>query len=234
MKTGRAVPRRAVLQRLLSASGLAVLSDAAFAQVIKGPLPPTMPMELGPFYPVSHPNDVDADLTHIKGRKKRAEGDIVYVAGRVLNQAGDPVTGAKIEVWQANRHGRYAHASDDSSAPLDENFQGFAALRTDSQGQFRFKTIRPGSYAISDKERRTPHIHFDVTGKHNRISAQMLFPGEPLNEKDLLYRELRPRLQAESMPVALADTVIAKSVPVTKEMEQGAISLVWDIVLLNG
>src|SRR5205814_9470910 len=31
---------------------------------------------------------------------------------------------------------------------------------------------------------RPPHIHFDVTGKSNRLVTQMYFAGEPLNDKD--------------------------------------------------
>ena len=33
---------------------------------------------------------------------------------------------------------------------------------------------------------RTPHIHFDVTSTDYRLVAQMYFPGERLNEKDIL------------------------------------------------
>ena len=38
-------------------------------------------------------------------------------------------------------HGRYTHPSDPNPAPLDPNFDGFAAQATDAEGRFKFKTI---------------------------------------------------------------------------------------------
>jgi protocatechuate 3,4-dioxygenase beta subunit len=90
---------------------------------------------LGPFYPVK-PFDQNADLTKVPGRPGRAEGEILNVMGRVLNLKGEPVRNAKIEVWQANAHGRYTHPSDTNPAPLDPNFEGSAALTTDSEGRY--------------------------------------------------------------------------------------------------
>src|SRR3982074_636345 len=82
---------------------------------------------LGPFYPVSELPQ-NPDLTRVPGRADRAEGQVLNVMGRVLNLAGEPVRNAKIEVWQANAYGRYAHPSDPNPAPLDPNFAGAAAL----------------------------------------------------------------------------------------------------------
>jgi protocatechuate 3,4-dioxygenase beta subunit len=89
---------------------------------------------LGPFYPVK-PFDQNADLTKVPGRPGRAEGEILNVMGRVLNLKGEPVGNSKVEVWQANAHGRYTHPSDTNPAPLDPNFEGSAALTTDSEGR---------------------------------------------------------------------------------------------------
>jgi protocatechuate 3,4-dioxygenase, beta subunit len=224
--------RREMLEMTLGVGGLAALGGSAFAQEAKRFITPVF--DVGPFYPVQHPKDIDADLTIIEGRKGRAQGDIVYVEGRVLNIKGEPVKDAKIEIWQANKFGRYAHPADTQDAPLDENFQGFAVLKTDSQGRYRFKTIKPGSYPISPTQQRTPHIHFDIMGKDNRLVTQMFFPNEPHNEKDILFLELRSRFETLKRPTGSADVLIAKSLPPTKEIEAGAMSLSWDIVLRNG
>src|SRR5258708_32638846 len=87
-----------------------------------------------------------ADLTRVSGRSGRAEGQMLNVMGRVLNLTGEPVRNAKVEVWQANAHGRYTHPSDPNPAPLDPNFEGAAVLTTDSEGRYRFKTIKPAAY----------------------------------------------------------------------------------------
>jgi len=63
------------------------------------------------------------------------------VSGHVFDRQGQPVGDALVEIWQANKWGRYNHGKDPSNAPLDANFQGWGQLKTDKQGFYRFKTI---------------------------------------------------------------------------------------------
>ena len=186
-------------------------------------LQPTPLQTLGPFYPADRPLDQDADLTVIKGKPGRAKGDLLYVTGRVLDPKGEPVRGARIEIWQCNAAGKYRHGADDNPAPLDPNFEGYAVVTTNADGLYRFKTIKPGAYPIGPAAWRPPHIHVDVTGKQSRLISQMYFPGEPLNEKDSIYRETRRR-----------EALVAKVLPADKNMEPEAKLAVWDIVLNRG
>ncbi len=218
--------RRQMLEMAAGFGGLAMLGGSVFAQQSERFVTPEVGM--GPFYPMLKPLETDADLTAVAGRTGLAAGKIVHVAGRVFDQKGKTVAGAKIEIWQANTHGRYAHPSDPNTAPLDPNFQGYAVLTTDSAGRYHFKTIKPGAYPISPTAQRPPHIHFDVEGKANRLVSQMFFPNEPLNEKDSLFLDLRS--QSEKTAAA----VIAQTLPPTKEIEKDAMLLNWDIVLING
>ncbi len=218
--------RRQILEMAIGFGGLTVFGSSVFAQQAERLVTPEVTM--GPFYPILKPLDKDADLTAIAGKTGRAEGKIVHVTGRVFNQKGKPVAGAKIEIWQANTHGRYAHSSDPNTAPLDPNFQGFAVVTTDREGRYRFKTVKPGAYPISPTAQRPPHIHFDVEGKANRLVSQMFFPDEPLNEKDRLFLNLR------SQSEKTATAVIAQTLAPTKEIEKDAMLLNWDIVLING
>src|ERR1044072_1416932 len=73
---------------------------------------------LGPFYPLNTLGQ-NADLTKVPGRPGRAAGLVLNVVGQVLDLKGDPVRNAKVEIWQANTHGRYTHPSDHNPAPLD-------------------------------------------------------------------------------------------------------------------
>lgn len=216
--------RRGILEMAIGLGGLA-LTGSGLAQEAKRRATPEVTM--GPFYPALKPLDKDADLTVIAGQKGRAAGKIVHVAGRVLNEKGEPVAGAKIEIWQANTHGRYAHPTDPNTAPLDPNFQGYAVLTTDAEGRYRFKTIKPGAYPVSPTAKRPPHIHFNVAGKNDRLVTQMFFPNEPLNEKDGIFLDLRSRL-------GRTDAVIAQSLPPTREIEADALLFAWDIVLHQG
>jgi len=222
MGAHHAITRRQVLGMVVATSGLAMSGQVGpvFAQALK-----RTPGEiLGPFYPVLRSVDRATDLTTVKGKSGRAAGQVIYAMGQVLTVDGQPVKGARVELWQANAHGRYTHPSDTNPAPLDPNFEGFAIQDTDAEGRYRFKTIKPGAYPANSNWMRPPHLHFDVTGKVNRVITQMYFPGEPLNEKDLLLQSIR----------ANKDGLIAAVLPPTRDLEPDSLLVVWNIVLDKG
>jgi protocatechuate 3,4-dioxygenase, beta subunit len=162
-------------------------------------LPTTSPQILGPFYPLGKPTK-GGDLTRVDGRKGVAEGQVIYLGGRVLNRAGAPVRGAKMEIWQANCHGRYTHPNDQHDAPLDPNFDGFCVIHTDNDGYYNLKTVKPGSYPAGPDTRRPSHIHFDVWGKTERLITQMYFAGDPHQENDRWLQSSR-RQETIVMPI---------------------------------
>jgi len=225
----RARSRRRVLQMALALGAVSLTTPlrSAFGQDAQGFNPqgpmPTPDQILGPFYPAQKPADAGSDLTYLKGRAGHARGQVIYVMGRVMSVRGEPAPGVKLEIWQANAAGKYTHPHDLNKAPIDPNFDGYAVVVTDSQGRYRFKTVKPGAYPVTATYVRPPHIHFDVTGKVNRLITQMYFPGEPLNDRD-------PLLQASWDKPAL----IAKVLPPTADEEQDAQLVVWDIVLIQG
>ncbi|WGM32030.1 hypothetical protein [Brevundimonas sp. NIBR11] len=72
----------------------------------------------------------------------------------------------------------------------DEGFQGYGAVRTDAEGRYRFRTLKPPSYTIDAGPggiiTRTPHIHMAVTVDGvRRLTTQMFFSDEPLNAQDV-------------------------------------------------
>lgn len=146
----------------------------------------TPELTLGPFYPLEKPADSDADLTWIKGRRARALGEVIDVQGIVFDSTGTPLPNRLVEVWQANNAGRYAHPNDRNTAPLDPNFQGYAALRSDAAGRFRLTTIKPAGYPDFQGLQRPPHIHFKFDGG----ATQMFFPGEAMNGTDGIFRRI--------------------------------------------
>lgn len=178
--------RRALVGAGLASAGLVV---ATGARAVQGrPLTAESPM--GPFFPMDVPSDSDADLTMVKGHSKRASGQVIEITGRVLDQKGNPISGARLDLWQANAKGRYAHPADPAVMPLDPDFQGFASIVSDATGEWRIVTIKPGSYN-SPIGNRPPHIHFDIRGKTHRNIAQLYFPEDAEgNAKDLLFKAL--------------------------------------------
>ena len=141
-----------------------------------GPAPlvaPTPEQPLGPFYPRVLPADRDSDLVQIRGRAEMAQGTALYLDGRVTDGNGTPVTGALVEIWQCDVHGKYLRPADDSPGARDENFQGYGQARTDASGAYAFRTIRPVAYSG-----RPPHIHFQVSHPRYRKLVTQLYAQE--------------------------------------------------------
>lgn len=221
----RTVTRRELLRLGVVASVAGLWSPHGFLWGgDQAALPATPSTILGPFYPLIKPSDVDSDLTRIAGRRTRAQGQVVHVAGRVLNQRGDPVAAARVELWQANALGRYNHPSDRNPAPLDPGFQGNGVQVTDRDGRFRFTTIKPGPYPVDKVRIRSPHLHFEVTGRTDRRVTQMFFAGEPLNDQDfVLQAAFRNR-----------DRLIAELLPPPPDADPRSRPVRWDIVVPTG
>ena len=146
---------------------------------------------LGPFYPITVEPETSGDLTRHGGGV--AEGTVLYLSGRVTTVAGDPVAGAKVEIWQANSKGRYDHPADENTAPLDPHFIGYGVLRTDADGRYALKTVRPVAYPVAPGVIRPAHVHFMVTSRTERLVTQMYFAGDAYNDGDPFLGSARRR-----------------------------------------
>ncbi len=174
---------------LAASAGMAATATTATALAKLKAVTPANPE--GPFYPKHQQVDKDADLTLIEGHSERAQGNVIRVTGQVLDDQGEPVEGALVDIWQANTHGRYHHEDDPNTAPQDPNFQGWGMVKTDAEGRYSFTTIKPGAYGVDEKWTRPPHIHYKVSRRgYHEITTQMYFAGEELNESDALLRSV--------------------------------------------
>jgi protocatechuate 3,4-dioxygenase beta subunit len=142
-------------------------------------LPSITPSQVeGPFYPESDIEQHDNVLWC--GSNK------ITVFGRVTNTQDTCLRGVQVQLWQADKNGRYNHSKDDHhESPLDTNFKYWGTNTTDDEGYFWFQTLKPKAYNDCG-EWRTPHLHFkflDASEKH-LLTTQMYFPNEPLNQQD--------------------------------------------------
>ena len=152
-------------------------------------------------------------------------GERIVVGGRVVEADGRPVPGALVEVWQANAAGRYRHDGDRHRAPLDPNFSGAGRCVTDSEGRWRFVTVRPGAYPWRNHANawRPAHIHFSVLGRAfvQRLITQMYFPGDPLFAFDPILG---------SVPEGARERLVSR-LDMDLTMPEWALGYRWDIVL---
>jgi protocatechuate 3,4-dioxygenase, beta subunit len=152
-------------------------------------LPHTLSEVTGPLFARDIVDIKACDLT----RQHSGEplGERVILSGRVLDEDGRPAPNTLLEVWQANAAGRYLHKVDQHDAPLDPNFSGTGHAMTDSEGRYRFITIRPGAYPWRNHPNawRPAHMHFSLFGPAfaTRLVTQMYFPGDPLLPFDPVY-----------------------------------------------
>ena len=157
---------------------------------------PTPNETAGPFYPITPQKDQDFDLTQIEGRSQAALGEVVHIKGRVIDTEGNPIEDATVDIWQANAAGRYNHPHDTNPAPVDPSFQGWAIVQSGKNGEFKFKTIVPGPYPVSEDWTRPPHIHFKVSkAGYDEVVTQMYFPDHELNLLDNLLQRKTPAEQ---------------------------------------
>lgn len=209
-------------RRTIIKAGVGIAASAVTAGVMAEPSKPTPANPEGPFYPKHQQLDKDTDLTMIDGHTDRAQGEVIRVTGQVLDEMGNPVEGALVDIWQANSHGRYHHEDDPATAPKDPNFQGWGMVRTDAQGRYSFTTIKPGAYKVDGTWRRPPHIHYKISRRgYHELTTQMYFAGEELNDTDRLLlgvaEEDRDRLvvdfqDVDGTPHGVFPIVLAKVV----------------------
>jgi hydroxyquinol 1,2-dioxygenase len=100
-----------------------------------------------------------------------APGEPCFMQGRVLGVDGEPIAGARVDVWQADEDGFY----DVQYAGLDEP-RGRGYLITGDDGRFWFWSVKPEAYPVPADgpvgellaaggrgAMRPAHVHFKVT-----------------------------------------------------------------------
>jgi len=172
----------------------------------------------GPFYPDHLPLDTDNDLIVLNNSATPAMGTVTWLSGRILDEHGDPVRNALVEIWQADNNGAYIHTKSGNANHRDQNFQGFGRFLTGSSGEYVFRTIRPVPYPG-----RTPHIHLAVRLKGKKeLITQCYIKGHELNEKDGVYMGIKDLKQRESVSLDF------KPLP---NSAAGELAARWDVVL---
>jgi protocatechuate 3,4-dioxygenase alpha subunit len=118
---------------------------------------------VGPFFAIELPY-ADGPYVVAEG----AEGAI-WLRGRVLDGAGDPVPDAMVESWQAGPDGRF-----------DGAFRGFGRSGTDAEGAWAILTLKPGAVPAPDGDTQAPHVDLMVfaRGLLSHVVTRLYFDDE--------------------------------------------------------
>lgn len=124
-----------------------------------------------------------------------APGEPCWVEGSVRDTEGNPVPGAKIEVWEADEDGFY------DVQYTDDRVSGRAHLFSDENGNYSFWGLTPTPYpiphdgpvgkmleSVGRSPMRASHLHFMVTSPHLRSLVTHIFvEGDELLKYDTVF-----------------------------------------------
>jgi hydroxyquinol 1,2-dioxygenase len=144
----------------------------------------------GPFFVDDSPEiEIGGDMAF------GAAGEPCWVEGTVVDNAGMPLAGARIEVWEADADGYYdVQYSDERTAAR-------AHLFTDDQGRYAFWALTPTPYPIPHdgpvgrllaatgrSPMRASHLHFLVSSPEKRTLVTHIFvSGDELLGSDAVF-----------------------------------------------
>lgn len=187
--------------------------DAALG--IENPTPRTIE---GPLYVAGAPESVGfARLDDARD----TDGHTLIMHGTVHGFDGQPLAGAKVEVWHCDTRGFYSHF-DPTGQQAPFNMR--RTIVTDAQGRYKFQSILPSGYgvppgsptealltALGRHGQRPAHIHFFVSGDgHRKLTTQINIEGDPLIDDDFAYAT-RDGLVPHVIERADADSIAANN-----------------------
>jgi len=125
-----------------------------------------------------------------------AKGEPAFASGYVLTADGKPIVGAELDVWQVDGEGFY----DVQRADVD-GMRLRGKFRTDTQGRYHFRTLKPVSYPIPTdgpvgkmllKMGRHPyrpaHIHMIVSAPgFESVTTHLFVEGDSYLDSDAVF-----------------------------------------------
>ena len=146
---------------------------------------------LGPFYRKSAP-EMPLGASIARG----IEGPPLEIRGSVRCAAGKPIANAKLDVWTAAPSGLY-----DLQLPEAEGMNMRGVFRTDADGRFHFRSVKPASYpvpsdgpvgamlhALGQHPFRPAHIHFKISADgYERLTTALYIAGDEYLESDAVF-----------------------------------------------
>jgi len=123
-------------------------------------------------------------------------GEQTVIYGEVTDENGNPIENALVDVWQSNDTGFYD--VQDNNQP-EMNLRGI--FKTDENGKFWFKTIKPAPYpvptdgpvgeilrAMGRHPMRPAHIHFMIAAEgYETLITHLFVKGDPYLNSDAVF-----------------------------------------------
>jgi catechol 1,2-dioxygenase len=154
---------------------------------------------LGPFWRAQSP-DVENGGSIVRSD---TPGVPIFVDAWVRDEAGRPVAGAKVDVWNTSAEGLY-----ENQDPLQADMNLRGTLTTDEHGHIRFRSVKPAGYPVPVDGPTGDLLR--VQGRHNLRPAHMHFlihkPGYK-TQFSQVYASDDPNLETDSQFGVIASLV---------------------------
>lgn len=172
---------------------------------------PTASQTVGPFFAIGL---CQRSVNQLVPAGQNAD-EIITISGGIIDGDGHGVPDAILEIWRANEHGEYCDSGDSTAAGEPT---GFARIATNDDGNFEFRTLKPGAAKSDSGQTNAPHLVVVIfmRGLLRHLLTRIYFPQEPANDTD-------PVLQL--VPADRRSTLIAERV------RDGESSLLWNVRL---
>lgn len=170
-----------------------VLGFSLLIDAINHPKPPhsTEGSLLGPF----HSHRVE-HLPNGETISHDPKGEPLLVIGSINDSDGNPIEGAKIDIWETDSNGFYDVQYEDRAFP-----DGRCIMSSDKNGQFWFKATVPVSYPIpgdgpvglllkklSRHNYRPAHMHFMFNKPgYDLLTTALFLRGDPYETSDAVF-----------------------------------------------
>jgi catechol 1,2-dioxygenase len=169
--------------------GVSMLVDAINNRKPSGASESTV---LGPFHVTGAPEfEMGANICLDQ------KGEPMFVHGRILDTAGNPVANAKIDVWQANDEGFY----DVQQKGIQPDFNLRGVFRTGQDGRYWFRGVKPKFYPIPDDGPvgkllrslgrhpvRPAHLHYIIGADgFETLTTHIFDPDDPYINSDAVF-----------------------------------------------
>ncbi|HTT01401.1 MAG TPA: intradiol ring-cleavage dioxygenase [Steroidobacteraceae bacterium] len=124
------------------------------------------------------------------------KGDPTFYSGRVLDANGRAIPGATLDIWSGDGEGNY-----DMQLPDETEMRARGKIRTDSQGRYWFRSIRPSFYPVPidgpvgsmlNEMGRHPyrpgHIHMIVSAPgYEAVTTHLFVSNSPYLDSDAVF-----------------------------------------------
>lgn len=176
----------------------------------------------GPYYREGAPL-VEERIANLPGDEQHQPP--LLVRGSVRDTEGKPVADAEIDIWHSTADGRYGGCHD--GLPLEI---GRGRLRSDAQGRFEVRTLKPVPYHIPNQgptgellekhlgqhSWRPAHVHFKVRKEGFRpLTTQSYFEGGDYVDSDccngVAPELVHPRRTEDGAEILQMDFVLASA-----------------------